>query len=135
MRHLAVKPTMWTGIQPNSWGVRSEREKKKKKSNRELPRAAASFGKLIRQDNGQGFRIRDEVIIIGREYNCDIIIDEPNVSRVHAVICHENGSMVLEDLGGKNGTRINRTVVVRKILSDGDRIHIGRSVLVFKSKF
>lgn len=25
-----------------------------------------TFGVLVRQDNGQGFRIRDEVVIIGR---------------------------------------------------------------------
>ena len=92
-----------------------------------------TFGALVRQDNGQRFRIRDEVIVIGRNYDCDIQIEMPYVSRVHAVICRENGYLVLEDLGGKNGTRVNRTAVGRKVLSDGDRIHIGRVELVFKT--
>ena len=93
-----------------------------------------TFGELFRQDNGQGFRIRDDVIIIGRNYDCDIRIEKPYVSGVHAVISRENGCLVLEDLGGKNGTRVNRIAVNRKVLSDGDRIHIGRAELVFKYK-
>ena len=28
-----------------------------------------TFGVLVRQDNGQRFRIRDEVIVIGRNYD------------------------------------------------------------------
>ena len=39
----------------------------------------------------------------------------------------------LEDLGGKNGPRVNRIAVGRKVLSDGDRIHIGRAELVFET--
>ena len=66
-----------------------------------------TFGALIRQDNGQGFRIRDDVIVIGRNYDCDIRIEKPYVSGVHAVICRENGHLVLEDLGGRHGTRVN----------------------------
>jgi len=96
-------------------------------------RAAVSFRVLIRQDNGQGFRIRDKVIIIGRSYECDLRVEKPQVSGVHAVICRENGCLVLEDLGGKNGTRVNRIAVSRKVLSEGDRIHIGRAKLGFRS--
>jgi pSer/pThr/pTyr-binding forkhead associated (FHA) protein len=92
-----------------------------------------TFGVLVRLDNGQGFRIREDVVIIGRNYDCDLRIEKPYVSGVHAVICRENGTLVLEDLGGRNGTRVNRIAVGRKILSDGDRIHIGRAELVFRS--
>jgi pSer/pThr/pTyr-binding forkhead associated (FHA) protein len=87
---------------------------------------------LVRRDNGRGFRIREEVVIIGRNYDCDIRIDKPDVSRVHAVVCRENGSLILEDLGGRNGTRVNRVAVSRKVLADGDRIQIGRAELVFR---
>ena len=97
-----------------------------------MPMRNLTFGVLIRQDNGQGFRIRDDLVVIGRNYDCDIRIEKPYVSRVHAVICRENGCLVLEDLGGRNGTRVNRIAVSRKVLFDGDRIHIGRAELVFK---
>ena len=36
-----------------------------------------TFGALVRQDNGQGFRIRDDVIVIGRNYDCDLRIEKP----------------------------------------------------------
>jgi pSer/pThr/pTyr-binding forkhead associated (FHA) protein len=50
-----------------------------------------------------------------------------------AVISRENGILVLENMGGKNGTRVNSVAIGRKVLRDGDRIHIGRSELVFRS--
>lgn len=92
-----------------------------------------TYGVLVHRDNGQEFRIRDDVVIIGRNYDCDLRIEKPHVSGVHAVICREEGCLVLEDLGGRNGTRVNRVAVGRKALADGDRIHIGRAELVFKS--
>ncbi len=81
-----------------------------------------TFGELFRQDNGQGFRIRDDVIIIGRNYDCDIGSKSPYVSGVHPVICRENGHLVLEDLGGKHGTRVNRITISRKN-GKGKQIH------------
>jgi pSer/pThr/pTyr-binding forkhead associated (FHA) protein len=104
-----------------------------KETGRKAGRSAACLGVLVRRDNGQGFRIREEVVIIGRNYDCDLRIEKPDVSRVHAVVCRENGCLVLEDLGGRNGTRVNRVAVSRKILADGDRICIGRAELVFRA--
>jgi eukaryotic-like serine/threonine-protein kinase len=98
-----------------------------------MPMRNLTFGILVRKDNGRDFRIREEVIIIGRNYNCDLRIEKPYVSGVHAIIFRENGSLFLEDLGGRNGTRVNRVAIGRKALADGDRIHIGRAELVFKS--
>jgi pSer/pThr/pTyr-binding forkhead associated (FHA) protein len=119
------------GHAPVSCGTQTKWGNMEKEQNRK--RSGASLGVLVRRDNGQGFRIREEVVIIGRHYDCDIRIEKPCVSRVHAVVCRENRSLVLEDMGGKNGTRVNRVAVSRKVLADGDRIHIGRVELVFKS--
>ena len=95
---------------------------------------AALPGELFRTDIGKGFPLEGDVLVIGREYNCDIRIDQPCVSRVHAVISRENGRVVLEDLGGRNGTRVNRIFVGRTVLDDGDLIQIGRTALVFQLK-
>jgi pSer/pThr/pTyr-binding forkhead associated (FHA) protein len=91
------------------------------------------FGVLFAQGKGLGFLIREKVVVIGRKYDCDYRIEKPYVSQVHAVISLENGSLVLEDLGGRYGTRVNRIPVERKILLDGDRIRIGQTELVFKA--
>ena len=113
---------------PMAPGEKSGREGRRGSSRSRVP-----LGVLVRRDNGQGFRIQEEVVIIGRNYDCDIRIEKPYVSRVHAVVCRENGCLVLEDLAGRNGTWVNRVAVDRKVLADGDRIHIGRAELVFRA--
>jgi pSer/pThr/pTyr-binding forkhead associated (FHA) protein len=91
-----------------------------------------NWGELVRQDNGKGIRLCDRVTVIGRGYDCDIRLEQPCVSRVHAVISRENGKTVLEDLGGKTDTLVNRAFINRRVLADGDRIQIGRTALVFR---
>jgi pSer/pThr/pTyr-binding forkhead associated (FHA) protein len=55
------------------------------------------------------------------------------VSRRHARITIENGSVHLEDLGSRNGTRLNdKPVGGASPLADGDRISIGSYLLVFR---
>jgi hypothetical protein len=92
------------------------------------------LGMLSDWGNGQEFLIREEVVVIGRKYDCDLRIDKPYVSLVHAVITRENGAMVLEDLGGRHGTRVNRLPIERRVLTDGDRIHIGQTELLFRAQ-
>jgi pSer/pThr/pTyr-binding forkhead associated (FHA) protein len=121
------------GHDPVPFGTVAKLENMEKEPSRKTNRSVAPLGMLVRRDNGQGFRIREEVVIIGRNYDCDIRIEKPCVSRVHAVVCREHGSLVLEDLGGRNGTRVNRVAVSRKVLTDGDRIRIGKVELVFRS--
>lgn len=87
--------------------------------------------KILIQSNQQEYQLNDDVVVIGREYNCDIRINEPAVSRVHALICREKGKLVIEDLGGKSGTFVNQVAIGRRILTNGDLIQIGRTALVF----
>ncbi|MCS6937889.1 MAG: FHA domain-containing protein, partial [Roseiflexus sp.] len=48
----------------------------------------------------------DPQITIGRE-GCEILLDNPQVSRRHAVIDRVNGKHVLRDVGSTNGTFVN----------------------------
>ena len=43
----------------------------------------------------------------GRSRQCDVIVDDPNVSRQHAEVRPRGGSWVLTDLGSTNGSRLN----------------------------
>jgi hypothetical protein len=55
------------------------------------------------------------------------------VSRFHAKVQVDGDDVILTDLDSTNGTRINgHTVQIRRILP-GDRVGIGRSVLMFGS--
>jgi pSer/pThr/pTyr-binding forkhead associated (FHA) protein len=87
---------------------------------------------------GQIFRLdTNEATMIGRDYDCDIVIDEPAVSRKHAKVKLEEvekGSMqfFIQDLATENGTVVNGQKVVKHYLSENDRITLGRATLVFK---
>lgn len=71
--------------------------------------------------------------IIGRSESCDITIFDPLVSRQHASLCVLPDHATIQDLGSRNGTRINgKPVQGLEELHDGDRIGIGRNELVFK---
>ncbi|HEX7253324.1 MAG TPA: FHA domain-containing protein [Thermoanaerobaculia bacterium] len=71
--------------------------------------------------------------VIGRDYDSLVRIDSPRVSRRHARITIEDGRVHLEDLGSRNGTRLNdKPVGGTSRLADGDRISIGSYLLVFR---
>jgi serine/threonine protein kinase len=75
---------------------------------------------------GQRVRIRSETLI-GREES-DLILDDREVSRKHAVIRPTEEGFVIEDVGSLNGTLLNN-VAVRSptLLSNGDVIEVGNS--------
>jgi len=63
--------------------------------------------------------------LIGRESTCDVVVPDRMVSRFHAKLTPIQGGMQLEDLGSKNGTHRNGTIVTGKVnLVDGDTVQI-----------
>jgi pSer/pThr/pTyr-binding forkhead associated (FHA) protein len=69
-------------------------------------------------------------IIIGRDGNCDICIDNITVSRKHARITREPVDYWVEDMGSINGTFVNGHWVSKKLLDTGDEISIGKYSIV-----
>lgn len=79
---------------------------------------------------------RKRQITIGRNSDCDIILDSDTVSRYHASVRILNdGTYSIKDLGSRNGTFINGKKVkgVTKILLT-DKIYIGRHQLSLKGE-
>jgi pSer/pThr/pTyr-binding forkhead associated (FHA) protein len=70
-------------------------------------------------------------VVIGRSRECDIQISDPNASRRHAEIRRDGDTFSVVDLGSTNGTDVNGRRTQRATLSDGDRITIGTTDLVF----
>ena len=62
---------------------------------------------------------------LGRSLSADVEIDEPSVSRRHALIVRQDGQTYLLDDGSRNGTWHNGIRVDRAFLSDGDTIDLG----------
>jgi hypothetical protein len=79
------------------------------------------------------YQLHKQSVAIGRLPECDIVISDPGASRRHATITREEGGeYVLTDLGSTNGTIVNEEPVGEHVLSDGDRITIGNTVLEFR---
>ena len=76
------------------------------------------------------FDLRDFFrIAIGRHESNDVRIGSATVSNYHAEILNHGGRLLLRDLGSRNGTYLNSEKVRQRVLSPGDRIGIGTSLL------
>jgi hypothetical protein len=72
-------------------------------------------------------------VTLGRSRQCDVVLEDPNVSRQHAEIRPRGGSWVLTDLGSTNGSSVNgRRIDSPEVLKPGDEIEIGTSVITFE---
>jgi two-component system, NtrC family, sensor kinase len=70
-------------------------------------------------------------VSIGREAGNVVQLDDNEVSRRHAEIRRVGDAFVLGDLKSSNGTFVNDARIERAELSGGDRLRIGRTLLVF----
>jgi hypothetical protein len=80
---------------------------------------------------GRTHEIDSRRVVIGRSRECDIQIADPNASRRHAEIRRDGETFSIVDLGSTNGLEVNGRRTQRATLSDGDRITIGTTELVF----
>ena len=80
----------------------------------------------------QEFDLPRGVTLIGRSLDCHVTIEDPLVSRQHARIVIDDAGATVEDLGSRNGVKVNGvTVRTPTELKDGDRLRIGTQDLVF----
>jgi pSer/pThr/pTyr-binding forkhead associated (FHA) protein len=68
-------------------------------------------------------------IVIGRSSDLDMVLVEDMVSRKHAKIVTDDGSISIQDLGSTNGTFVNGEKIRTVRLKEGDRILIGTSII------
>jgi hypothetical protein len=85
---------------------------------------------------GKSYPIGEKGLVIGREPSqCEIVISDENVSRVHAWVTVEKGEVVIIDRGSTNGTFVNNNKVEKAKLNSGDVVHLGQkcpTTLIFK---
>ena len=64
---------------------------------------------------------------MGRAPRADFVVDAALVSRVHCrFTLNLTNELELEDLGSTNGTFVNGKKVSKAVLSDGDKLTVGR---------
>ena len=70
---------------------------------------------------------------IGRDHNkCHIVLTDPEVSSVHAVIKKAGSCVILEDLQSSNGTLLNGKLINKANLDNGSEFVIGLTTFTYK---
>lgn len=65
-------------------------------------------------------------LILGRDPQCDHVLDHPMVSWRHAKVARRDGEVWVEDLGSRNGTYINGERIQRmQVVAEGDVLALG----------
>jgi pSer/pThr/pTyr-binding forkhead associated (FHA) protein len=66
-------------------------------------------------------------LTIGRGNDCDLVLDEPEMSRRHAMVEATPAGIWLRDLGSANGTYVNGVQVRDAVLFTGDQLAFDRN--------
>ena len=69
--------------------------------------------------------VLEGTMVVGRTEDCDIVLDDGEVSRQHARFTTSQGGAVVEDMGSRNGVFVDGRRVKELELDVGDRIQIG----------
>lgn len=73
--------------------------------------------------------------LLGRSPYCSVVLADTNVSREHAAIRASAEGLVIQDLGSRNGTRVNgERLNGSRELKPGDRIEIGNQQIRIEAK-
>jgi len=73
------------------------------------------------------FPLRLGETLLGRSPYCSIVLGDNSVSRQHAAVRLTASELVIEDLGSRNGTKVNGQLINgRRPLHSGDVIEIGK---------
>jgi hypothetical protein len=83
---------------------------------------------VVRGSHPEEIVVRRGGITIGSAKGNRMVLDEPGISRHHAVVQVRRGVVTLVDLKSTNGTRVNGTRITAKPLSEGDRILLAEEV-------
>lgn len=80
------------------------------------------------------FELTEGRFLIGRSAECQLSLDDPLVSRLHAALTVNGNEVVLEDLGSRNGVRLNGRRIERvEKLAHGDHLTIGTQEMALMS--
>lgn len=87
--------------------------------------------------DGDRYPLLSAITVLGRDNTADVILDDPGISRRHTEIrvTSDGPHLVasIRDLGSTNGTFLNGERITSRHLTDGDRVNVGRTTLVYRS--
>ena len=99
---------------------------------RRMEPPANASGRAMLVGGGKRTVLSGSRVVIGRSQDCDLTLDDPNVSRRHAELRREGGGWMVADLGSTNGVKVNGRRVSEQPLSPGDEIVLGLERMTFE---
>ena len=100
---------------------------------RKMSPVARAGGRAVLAGEGKNTVLSGSRLLIGRSRDCDVTLDDPNVSRRHAELRNEDGRWIVTDLGSTNGIKVNgRRVEGPQSLKRGDVIELGTARVTFE---
>jgi hypothetical protein len=97
---------------------------------KERPRAPRA---TLEQRDASPVSLGPDPVLIGRDPQNDLVLDDRRVSRKHAEVRLRLGRYTLYDLQSTNGTYVNGRRVAERVLDNGDKISIGGLEILFRS--
>ncbi len=79
------------------------------------------------------FLMEKNTLVVGRDPNCDLRLEDSSVSRRHAEFRRVDNSYDLCDLGSTNGTLVNGELIAGRELQSGDCMKFGSYLFKFLS--
>jgi pSer/pThr/pTyr-binding forkhead associated (FHA) protein len=80
---------------------------------------------------GRSVALFEGEITLGRSRGCGIVLADPCISRVHALVAVRSGRVYVQDLRSSNGTFVDgERIAGEQEIREGDRIAIGNYDLV-----
>ena len=101
---------------------------------RQIAPAAVAEARALLVGDGRRTVLSGDTLTLGRSRDCDVVIDDPNVSRRHAEVRRQGEAWVVHDLGSTNGIKVNGRRVEEAPLSPGDEIGLGLANLTFETE-
>jgi pSer/pThr/pTyr-binding forkhead associated (FHA) protein len=77
----------------------------------------------------RSFTSNQKEVLIGRDPDSDIFLDNAGVSRTHARFELTPAGYIVEDMGSANGTYLNDELVTKKRVDDDDIVRVGKFAL------
>jgi Protein of unknown function (DUF3662)/FHA domain len=84
--------------------------------------------------DGQSKRVGKRRVLLGRSRECDVQVEDPNVSRRHAELRQEGSTYWIVDLDSTNGVEVNGRRVKRAKLEPGDVFTVGSTDVTFATE-
>ncbi len=84
---------------------------------------------LTGREIGKLILLEQEVTVLGREEDCDVVVEDPGVSRRHCRFVLDGRRVLVEDLASRNGVYVNWEKVTGRALQSGDRLRVGERAL------